>query len=92
MNSLKNSSTMKKCTDLIEKKLKINLQLKFLTGISDNYMIETAPNRHTDHASERELFKGTRSVPPTKLIQTLIHTRTHTLHLKEPFIPPPCPQ
>lgn len=83
-NSFKNSSIMKKCTAPIEKKkAQINyLQFTFLTGISDNYiMIKTAPNRHTDHASERETYKGTLSVPPNNTSSQTHsdpHTHTHT--------------
>lgn len=91
MNSFKNSSTMKMCTALIKKKLKFNLQFTFLTGISDNYiMIKTAPNRHTDHASERETLKR-HTVPLPRQLQTLMHAHTLT-HLEIPFIPSPCPQ
>ena len=67
---------MKKFTSFIggktKKKLKvINLQFTILTGFSDNnIMIKTAPNRHTDHASERETHKGTRSA---------LHTHTQSL-------------
>lgn len=71
---------MKTCTALIKKKLKFNnLQFTFLTGISDNYiMIKTAPNRHTDHASERETSYKRHTVPPIKQLQTLMHAHTLT--------------
>lgn len=82
MNSIRNSRTMKKVYsshwEKKKKKLKFNLQFTFLTGISDNYiMIKTAPNRQTDHASERETYKGTLST--FRLTnQAHLNPRTHT--------------
>lgn len=97
-NSLKNSCTMKKCTAPIgKKKAQINyLQFTFLTGISDNYIIiKTAPNRHTDHASERETYKRHTFSPTKEYIQPNAfrptHTQAHSLtHLKisHSFLPP----
>lgn len=59
MNSFKNSNSRKVYSSYL-KKLKFNkLRVyRYLTDISDNYILKTAPSRHTDHASEKT-YKGT---------------------------------